>query len=79
MTTESTGSIGVSPAMTRKVAVAESSAMPTATAPINREATGMGADEPVSGMGTGIGAVVGLSGATWSTVVIKSLAGVSNR
>ena len=38
-----TGAIGVRSASTRKVAVAESNAMPTATAPISREATGIGA------------------------------------
>jgi hypothetical protein len=43
LTTESTGAIGVSPAITRKVAVAESSATPTAIAPIRRDATGIGA------------------------------------
>ena len=42
-TTSWTGAMGVKPASTRNVAVAERSAMPTAIAPISREATGTGA------------------------------------
>ena len=42
-TTSCTGEIGVMPESTRKVAVADRSAMPTAIAPISRDATGIGA------------------------------------
>jgi len=51
--------------MTKKVAVAESSAMPTATAPTSREAGGMG------GAGAAAAADVGSMGTTCSTVVMK--------
>src|SRR4029077_3943497 len=62
LTTESTGSMGVSPASTRKVAVAESSATPTAIAPTSRDAIGIGA------------AAAGSIGATCSTVVMERFA-----
>ena len=42
-TTSCTGEIGVRPESTRNVAVADSNATPTATAPISREAIGIGA------------------------------------
>ena len=45
LTTKSTGAIGVRPASTRNVAVAERSAIPTAIAPIRRDAAGTGAAE----------------------------------
>src|SRR6202035_95605 len=58
------GSIGVIPASTRKVAVAESSATPTAIAPNSRDAIGIGA-----------AAAAGSTGATCSTVVMSRIAG----
>jgi hypothetical protein len=62
-TTLWTGSIGVIPASTRKVAVAESNATPTAIAPNSRDAIGIGA------------AAAGSTGATCSTVVMSRFAG----
>ena len=58
-TTLCTGSIGVIPASTRKVTVAESSATPTAIAPMSRDAIGIGA------------VAAGSTGATCSTVVMQ--------